>query len=105
VTGWPAPGYIQSAGLPLRSSGRTVIIIELGGGLLLVLGWKARWAAAALFVSLFLASIVFHAFWAAAPDQVYMQQIQFMKTRHHGWDALCRRLWLRSVEPREGELA
>ena len=75
-----AVGYIQSAGLPAAQLlAVLVIIVELGGGLLLVLGWKARWAAAALFVFVFLASIFFHAFWAAAPDQIYMQQIQFMK--------------------------
>jgi putative oxidoreductase len=55
------------------------MVIELGGGLLLVLGWKARWAAAALFVFCLVAAIFFHAFWAAAPDQAYMQQVQFMK--------------------------
>ena len=73
-------GYIQSAGLPAAQLLAVVaIIIELGGGLLLVLGWKARWGAAALCVFVFLAAIFFHAFWAAAPDQAYMQQIQFMK--------------------------
>jgi putative oxidoreductase len=73
-------GYIQSAGLPAAQLLAVIaIIIELGGGLLLVLGWKARWAAAALFVFVLLAAIFFHAFWAAPADQAYMQQIQFMK--------------------------
>jgi putative oxidoreductase len=55
------------------------IIVELGGGALLILGWKARWAAGALFVFTLLAALFFHAFWAAAPDQAMMQQIQFLK--------------------------
>ena len=73
-------GYIQSAGLPAAQLGAIVaIIVELGGGILLVLGLKARWAAAALFVFVFFAGICFHAFWASLPDQAMMQQIQFMK--------------------------
>jgi putative oxidoreductase len=73
-------GYIQSAGVPAAQLFAVIaIIIELGGGILLVLGWKARWAAAALFIFAFVAAILFHAFWAAPPDQAYMQQIQFMK--------------------------
>ena len=72
-------GYIQSAGLPAAQLGAIVaIIVELGGGILLVLGWKARWAAA-LFVFVFFAGIFFHAFWASPPEQVMMLQIQFMK--------------------------
>lgn len=73
-------GYIQSAGLPAAQLGAIVaIIVELGGGILLVLGWKARWAAAALFIFTFLAGILFHAFWSSPPEQAMMQQIQFMK--------------------------
>src|SRR5581483_5492687 len=41
-------GYIQSAGLPAPQLLTVIaIIVELGGGILLVIGWKARWAAAA----------------------------------------------------------
>ena len=73
-------GYIQSVGLPAAQLLAVIaIIFELGGGLLLVLGWKARWGAAALFVFTFLAAVLFHAYWASAPDQAMMQQIQFMK--------------------------
>lgn len=73
-------GYIQSVGLPAAQLMAVVaIIVELGGGVLLILGWKARWAAAALFVFVLLAGVMFHAFWAAGPDQAMMQQIQFMK--------------------------
>ncbi|HZP94570.1 MAG TPA: DoxX family protein [Burkholderiales bacterium] len=73
-------GYIQSAGLPAPQLLTVIaIIVELGGGILLVIGWKARWAAAALFVFTFLAGLFFHAFWAAPADQAMMQQIQFMK--------------------------
>ena len=73
-------GYIRSAGLPAAQlAAIAAVVIELGGGILLLLGWKARWAAAALFVFVFCAGIFFHAFWASPPEQVMMQQIQFMK--------------------------
>ena len=73
-------GYIRSAGLPFAQlSAMAAIVVELGGGILLVLGWKARWAAAALFVFVLVAALYFHAFWASPPDQAMMQQIQFMK--------------------------
>jgi|SRR4249920_3316092 putative oxidoreductase len=73
-------GYIQSASLPAAQLLAVIaIVIELGGGVLLILGWKARWAAAALFVFTLLAALFFHVFWAAAPDQAMMQQTQFLK--------------------------
>src|SRR5688572_16587958 len=40
------------------------IALELGAGILLILGWKTRWAAAALFGFTLIATFVFHPFWA-----------------------------------------
>ena len=52
ITGFECTvGYIASQGLPrpqLAAIG--AILVELGGGIMLVLGWKTRWAAAALFL-------------------------------------------------------
>ena len=66
-------GYMESMGvsgslLPL------VILLELGGGLALILGWKTRWAALALGGFSILAGAIFHHNFA---DQ--MQMIMFMK--------------------------
>ena len=73
-------GYIRSVGLPAAQlSAIVAIVIELGGGILLVLDWKARWAAAVLFIFVLFTAIYFHAFWDASPEQAIMQQIQFMK--------------------------
>lgn len=73
-------GYIASQGLPLpQLLAIGAIIVELGGGLMLVFGWKARWAAAALFVFTALAALLFHNFWAVPPDQAQNQMIHFMK--------------------------
>jgi putative oxidoreductase len=70
-------GYIQSAGLPVPQVAAVIaIIVELGGGILLVIGWKARWGAAALFIFTLLAAIFFHAFWSSPADYA---QIHFMK--------------------------
>lgn len=73
-------GYIASKGLPLPQLAAVgAIIVELGGGILLVLGWKTRWAAAAMLLFTALAALLFHNFWAMPPDQAQNQMIHFMK--------------------------
>ena len=70
-------GYIASKGMPLPQLAAIGAI--MGGGIMLVLGWKTRWAATALFLFTGLAALIFHNFWAAAPDQAQNQMIHFMK--------------------------
>jgi len=73
-------GYIASKGLPMASVlAALTIVVELGGGLALATGFLARWAALALAVFSVLAAIIFHNFWAVPPEQVMMQNINFMK--------------------------
>lgn len=73
-------GYIASVGLPLPQVGAALaIVVELGLGLALLAGWRARWAALVLAVFTAVAGFFFHNFWAAAPDAVMMQQINFFK--------------------------
>ena len=73
-------GYIASKGLPLpQLAAIGAILVELGGGIMLVLGWKTRWAAAAILIFTALAALIFHNFWAAPPDQAQNQMIHFMK--------------------------
>lgn len=81
ITGFEGTvGYIASKGIPLpQVAAIGAIIVELGGGILLVLGWQTRWAAAALFIFSALAALIFHDFWAASPDQAQSQMIHFMK--------------------------
>jgi putative oxidoreductase len=81
ITGFDgAVGYIASKGLPMPQvvAGLT-ILVELGGGILLAIGYKARWAALALGVFTILAAVIFHNFWAVEAAQKQMQQIQFLK--------------------------
>lgn len=73
-------GYIASKGLPFASLGAiAAIMVELGGGMMLIVGWKARWAAAAMLIFTVVAAFIFHNFWAAAADQAQNQMIHFMK--------------------------
>jgi putative oxidoreductase len=55
------------------------VIIELGAGLLLVVGWKARWAAFLLFLFVIPVSLVYHNFWTMEGAQAAMNKIQFLK--------------------------
>jgi len=81
ITGFEGTvGYIASKGLPLpQLAAIGAIIVELGGGIMLVLGWKTRLAAAALLIFTGLAALFFHNFWALTPDQAQNQMIHFMK--------------------------
>jgi putative oxidoreductase len=73
-------GYIASVGLPaaqLLAIGAGVL--EVVAGVLLIVGWQARWAALALAAFTVLASVLFHNFWAMPKEQQFMQQLMFMK--------------------------
>lgn len=73
-------GYIASGGLPLAGLLAPVVAaLELFGGLAIVVGWQARWAAAALALFTLAASVLFHNFWAMPADKAFVQQLLFMK--------------------------
>ena len=75
-------GYIASGGLPMASVLAVVVgLLELLGGIAIAIGigWQTRWAALALGLFTLVASLLFHKFWAVAPDQAYMQQLLFLK--------------------------
>jgi putative oxidoreductase len=73
-------GFIASKGMPLPElMAAGAIAVELGCGLLLLAGYKARWAALAIFLFLIPTTLIFHNFWAAAPEQLASQKINFMK--------------------------
>jgi putative oxidoreductase len=72
--------FMAAKGLPLVEPLLVgTIIIELVGGLMLAVGWKARWAAWAFFLWMIPVTLVFHAYWAVPPEQVMAQTIQFQK--------------------------
>ncbi len=73
-------GYIASKGLPLPQIGAIIAIgVELGGGILLAIGYKARWAALAIALFTLAAGILFHGYWAAEAAQKMAEQINFWK--------------------------
>jgi putative oxidoreductase len=73
-------GYIASKGIPLpQVCAALAIAAELGLGLLLLVGWQARWAALGLAVFTLVVTPIFHNFWAMPEAQQMMQQQAFFK--------------------------
>jgi putative oxidoreductase len=73
-------GYIASKGLPMPMVLAVAAgVVELVAGVMLIVGWKARWAALALAAFTLVATLIFHAFWAMPAEQQMMQQLMFMK--------------------------
>jgi putative oxidoreductase len=72
--------YIASKGLPMPMiiAGLTVAL-EILGGLAIIVGFKVRIAGLLLGLFSILAAFIFHNFWAFPPEQVYLQNIMFMK--------------------------
>ncbi len=72
---------MSSVGLPMPEALLAVtILIEVVGGLMLVIGWQTRFAAAALFLFMIPVTVVFHNPWAAADGAAAQQQlIHFLK--------------------------
>jgi len=73
-------GMMATKGLPFPEVLLVVtILVEIGAGLLLAIGYKARWAALAFAIWLIPVTLVFHKFWGIPADQVQMQSINFYK--------------------------
>jgi putative oxidoreductase len=66
-------GYMESMGVPGELL-FLVIVLEIVGGLAVILGWQVRWASWALAAFTIVAGLIFH---GSFDDQ--MQSIQFMK--------------------------
>ena len=87
VTGWQkitafsgTVGFLASTGLPFPSLLTVAsIVVELGGGLAVLFGWKTRWAALGFIVFVIVVTPIFHAFWSEPPAQAMMQQVNFLK--------------------------
>ena len=81
ITGFKGTvGYIASKDLPLpKIAAIGAIILELGGGTMLVISWNARWAAVALFVFTAVAGPLSHNFWATPAAERSNQMNHFLK--------------------------
>lgn len=73
-------GYFAKLGFPMPEVMVWVAIaIELGGAILLILGWKARWAAWLLALFSLIAAFAAHRFWEVDPAQYANQMNHFLK--------------------------
>jgi putative oxidoreductase len=73
-------GYIASKGVPMPEvCAALAIAAELGLGLMLLVGWQARWAALGLALFVAVITPIFHNFWAVPEAQQMMQQQSFFK--------------------------
>jgi putative oxidoreductase len=73
-------GYIASKGVPLPEVCAAIAIAaELGLGILLLVGFQARWAALGLAIFVAVITPIFHNFWAMPEAQQMMQKQAFWK--------------------------
>jgi putative oxidoreductase len=73
-------GFIASKGMPMPQVLAALgIAVELGAGLLLLVGWKARWAALALAGFTIVITPIFHNFWSVPAAQAMDDQVHFLK--------------------------
>jgi len=73
--------YIAAHSLPFPAvSALLAIVVEIGGGLMLLIGWKARWASLIVAFYSVVAGILFHAYWTDADSAARMgDYINFWK--------------------------
>ena len=72
--------FLANAGLPMPELLLVLTVaLEVGGGILLIVGWKARWVAAGLCGFTLLATLLFHQFWAVEPQLLKIEMNNFMK--------------------------
>ncbi|MEO8014640.1 MAG: DoxX family protein [Polaromonas sp.] len=73
-------GYIASKGVPLPELAAAAAIgVELGLGLLLLIGWQTRWAALGIAFFTVVITFIFHNFWAVPVELAMAQQQNFFK--------------------------
>ena len=71
---------IAAKGLPMPTVLAAIAVaMELGGGLLLLIGLRARWIALLFVLFLLVITPMYHDFWNSAADAVMGQKINFMK--------------------------
>jgi putative oxidoreductase len=75
-----AVGYISSVGLPLpQAAAALAIVVEVGGGLALIAGYRTRVVAIVLAVFTLVASFFFHNYWALPANEQMMPHLLFAK--------------------------
>ena len=73
-------GFIASKGVPLPELAAAAAIgVELGLGMLLLIGFQTRWAALGIAFFTAVITFIFHNYWAVPAEQAMMQQLMFFK--------------------------
>ena len=73
-------GMMAGKGIPLAGVALAItLLIEIGGGLLLLTGFKAKYAALVIFLWLIPVTLVFHHFWGIPAEQQQDQMVNFLK--------------------------
>jgi len=73
-------GMMANMGMPLPELLLVgAILFELGGGLMVLLGWHARWGALLLAIFTIPSTLIFHNFWAVDAAQYQNRFNHFMK--------------------------
>ena len=73
-------GYFAKLGFPMPEVLVWVAIaVELGGAILLIVGWKTRWVAWLLALFTVIAAFAAHRFWEVDPAQYANQMNHFLK--------------------------
>jgi uncharacterized membrane protein YphA (DoxX/SURF4 family) len=68
---------VRIASLPAKHAAKIECGLKHGGGLMLVIGWKALFAAAVLFLFIIPTTLAFHAFWRVDPEAAQDQMLSF----------------------------
>ena len=73
-------GYIGSMGVPLPELAAAIaIVVELGLGILLLVGFHTRWAALGIAIFTFVITFIFHQYWGVPAEMVMSQKLNFFK--------------------------
>lgn len=73
-------GYFTKLGFPAPELfAALAIVIEVGGSILLIIGWKTRWVAWLLALFVLIAALAAHRFWEFDAAQYANQMNHFMK--------------------------
>jgi len=73
-------GYLTKLGFPAADAfAVAAIVIEIGAGLMLLAGWRTRWAAWLLIVFVAVATAMAHRFWEFDAAQLSNQLNHFLK--------------------------
>ena len=98
--------HMASAGIPYANDlVWGAVALELGGGILLIVGLLTRLIGLAFFFYTLTLAVMFHAYWTMNGAAAHSAILDFLRThRHHGRDALRRCVRRRSLQHRRNDL-